>query len=74
MAAVLMPPVYDAPAPARPVPRQQRGKAGDFVIVDAGKHISEPGLRIDAIQARGLNQRVHHRCPLAAAVRTAEQP
>jgi hypothetical protein len=49
----------------RPVPRRQRGKVFDFVIVDAGEHISKPGLRIDAVQARGLNQRIHDCCSLA---------
>jgi hypothetical protein len=38
------------------------------VIVDAGEDIGEPGLRIDVVQLRGLDQRVHHGGTLAAAV------
>jgi hypothetical protein len=43
-------------------------------VIDAGKHISELGLRIDAVQARGLDQRVHDCGALAPAVRTSKQP
>jgi hypothetical protein len=43
------------------------------VIVDAREHIGEPGLRIDSVQPRGLDQRIHDRSPLAAPVRAREQ-
>ena len=46
----------------------------DAVIVDAGEHVGKPGLRIDVVEPRGLDQRVHHRGPLAAAIGAGEQP
>lgn len=36
------------------------------MFVDAREHIGQPSLRIDAVEARGLDQRVHHRRTLAA--------
>ena len=57
----------------RPVPWEQRGDICNFVIVDAREHIGEPGLRIDSVQPRGLDQRIHDRSPLAAPVRAREQ-
>jgi hypothetical protein len=36
--------------------------------------IGEPGLRIDLIEAGGLDQRVHHGRALTAAIGTGEQP
>ena len=57
-----------------PAPWQQCGKVGDHVIVDTGEHIGEPGLRIDVIEPGGLDQRIHHGRPLAAAIGAGEQP
>jgi hypothetical protein len=57
-----------------PVPRQQLVEPVDGVIVDAGEHVGEPGLRIDAVEVGGLDQRVHHGGALAAAVGACEQP
>jgi len=44
------------------------------VIVDAGEHVGEPGLRIDVVEPRSLDQRVHHGGALAAAIGAGEQP
>jgi hypothetical protein len=44
------------------------------MVVDAGEHVGEPGLRIDVVEARGLDQRVHHGGALAAAIGAREQP
>jgi hypothetical protein len=44
------------------------------VLVDAGEHIGEPGLGIDVIEARRLDQRVHESGALAAAIGAREQP
>jgi hypothetical protein len=50
------------------VPRQQRGEIADHVIVDARQHVGEPGLRIDAVELGGLDQRVDDGGARAAAV------
>lgn len=39
-------------------PRQQVVDPGDLVIGDAGEDICEPGLRINAVEFSGLDQRV----------------
>ena len=44
------------------------------VIGDARQHVSEPSLRIDVVELRGLDQRVKDGGTLAAAIRAAEQP
>lgn len=44
------------------------------MLVDPRERISEPRLRVDAVEARGLDQRVHHRRALAAAHRPGKQP
>jgi hypothetical protein len=41
---------------------------------DAGQHIGEPGLWIDVIHLRCLDQRCHGRGPLGAAVGARKQP
>jgi hypothetical protein len=46
----------------------------DGVIVDAGEHVGEPSLRVDVVEPRGLDQRVHHGGALAAAIGAGEQP
>ena len=42
-----------------PVPGQQLIKPVDGVIVDAGEHVGEPGLRIDVVELRRHDQRGH---------------
>ena len=43
-------------------------------LVRAVEHIGEPGLRIDIVQPRGLDQRVEDGGALTAAIGSAEQP
>ena len=44
------------------------------VIVGAGEHVSEPSLRIDIVEPRGLDQRIRHGGAPAAAIGAGEQP
>ena len=41
---------------------------------DARQNVGQPGLRINAIHFGGDDQAVHRRCPLAAPVRSTEEP
>lgn len=45
-----------------------------LMIVDAGEHISEPGLRVYAVKLGGADQRIDHRRAFARAIGAAEQP
>jgi hypothetical protein len=38
-----------------PVPREEVVEAPGWVIGQAGEDVGEPGLRIDAVQLRGLD-------------------
>ena len=40
----------------------------------AGQHIGASGVRIDAVEPRGLDQREHDRRTLSATIGTGEQP
>lgn len=44
------------------------------MVVDPPEHVAEPGLRVDAVELGGLDQRVDRGRALAAPVRTAEGP
>ena len=44
------------------------------MIGDPGQHLSEPSLRIDAVELGRLNERQHDRCALTAAIGAGEQP
>jgi hypothetical protein len=44
------------------------------MAIDAAEDVGEPGLRIDAVQFGGLNEREHGGGALAAAVGAAEGP
>ena len=57
-----------------PVPGQEPIEIPDTMIVDAGEDIGEPSLRIDVVEARGLDQGVDHGGAVAAAVGACEQP
>ena len=47
---------------------EEFSQVSDLMIGDPGQHLSEPGLRIDALELGRLNERQHHRCTLAAAI------
>jgi hypothetical protein len=57
-----------------PIPGQELVDLLDVVIVDPSEHVCEPRLRIDVVEPCGLDQRVHHRSTLAAAIGAGEQP
>ena len=57
-----------------PIPGQQFVQLLNGMVCDASQDIGEPGLRINIVHLGGNDQAVHHRGPLAAAIRTAEQP
>ena len=57
-----------------PIPRQEFSQVSDLMIGDPGQHVSEPGLRIDAVELGRLNERQHDRCALTAAIGAGEQP
>jgi hypothetical protein len=38
-----------------PVPGQELVELPDVVIVDAGEHVGEPGLRVDVVEPRELD-------------------
>jgi hypothetical protein len=57
-----------------PIPGQELIQFLDGMLGDASQDIGEPGLRINVIHFGRDDQAVHHRRPLAAAVRAAEQP
>jgi hypothetical protein len=59
---------------ALPVPRQQFAQARCRVVGDAGQHVREPCARIDVVELRGDDERVHRRGALAAAIGAGEQP
>jgi hypothetical protein len=57
-----------------PAPGQELIEPLDVVIVDTVEDVCKPRLRIDVVEPRGLDQRVHHGGALAAAIGAGEQP
>ena len=57
-----------------PVPRQQLGDVMGRMVGDAGKHIREPGARVDMIQPTRLDERIKHGGALPAGIAAAERP
>ena len=55
------------------MPRQQFVELACWVIGDAGKHIGEPGLRVDIVGPRGLDQGLEDDCAVTTAIGAAEQ-
>ena len=51
-----------------PVPGQKLIQPVDGVIVDAHKHVGEPGLRIDVVELGGHDQGRHDRGTLGTAI------
>jgi hypothetical protein len=43
------------------------------VVGDAGKDVAQVGLRIEAVQGRGLDERVGNRGPTTAGVRAGKE-
>src|SRR6478609_5686752 len=56
-----------------PIPGQQLIEPVDGVIVDAGQHVGEPGLRIDVVELRRHDQRGHDSGAVGAAFGAGEQ-
>ena len=57
-----------------PMPGQELIEPGCRMVSDAGEHVGEPGLRVDAVELGGGDQGVDRRRPLATAVAAGEQP
>jgi hypothetical protein len=57
-----------------PVPGQQLVDPLGRMIGQARERLGEPGLRIDAVQLAGFNERIDARRPLRAFVRSGEGP
>ena len=57
-----------------PVPGEELVQPRLRHLGDAGEDVGEPGLRVDVVELGGADQRVHHRCSLAAAIGAGEQP
>ena len=49
-------------------------KPGQGRVGDAGEDVGEPGLRVDAVELGGADQRVHEGGPVAAALGAGEEP
>ncbi len=56
------------------VPRQQFMDLFQWMLSDPFQHLAQIFLGIEAIQFSGLGQRVDRGSPLAAGVRSGEQP
>ena len=57
-----------------PVPWQQLIKPIDGMVRDTGEDIGQPGLRIDVVEPRSLDERVKDGGALTATVGAAEEP
>lgn len=57
-----------------PVPRQQIVDVPGRMVGQTAEHIGEPGLRIDAVELGGLDQRVEGGRAMAAGIRAGEGP
>ncbi len=57
-----------------PVPGKQVVEAPGRIVGQPREHVGEPGLRIDAIELGGLDQRVELRSAMAARVRAGGGP
>src|SRR6266478_3008614 len=62
------------PARSTPLPRQQLGEAPHRMIGKVGEDIGEPGLRVDAAELGGLDQRVEGGGAASAFVGAGEGP
>jgi hypothetical protein len=55
-----------------PFPRQQFVNAIHRMIGDAGEDIGEPSLRVNVVELRCVDERVHEGSALGAALRSGE--
>jgi hypothetical protein len=55
------------------MPRQQIVDPIDRVVGDAGEQVAQVGLWIEAVQGRGLDERVENRSPTTAGVRAGKE-
>src|SRR5918998_4593505 len=58
----------------RPVPWQEVADPPGGMIREPGQYVGEPGLRVDAVELRGLDQGVDRRRSLPTAIRAGERP
>jgi hypothetical protein len=58
----------------RPAPREEVVQLASRVVGQAGEDVGEPGLRVDAVELRGLDQGVHGGRAFAAAIGAGEGP
>ena len=49
-------------------------QTGLRLLGDAVEDVGELGLGVDVVELGGADERVHHRCPLAAAIGAREEP
>ncbi len=57
-----------------PVPGEELVEALGRMLGDAGEHVGEPGLGIDVVHLRRVDQGVHEGDSVTDAVGTGEQP
>jgi hypothetical protein len=55
------------------MPGQELVDPVDRVVGDAGEHVAQVGLRIEAVQGRGLDERVENRSPTTTGVRAGKE-
>ena len=54
-----------------PIPREKVGEVPGGVVGDTVEHVSEPGLRVDAVELGGADQRIDQRRAFARSARSA---
>ena len=57
-----------------PIPGEKLVQLGLWQVGDTVEDVGEPSLRVDVVELRGADERVHHRRPYAAAIRPGEEP
>ena len=55
-----------------PVPGEELVKAVLRLLCDAGEDVGEPSLEVDVVELGGVDQSLHHRRALAAAIGARE--
>jgi len=57
-----------------PIPGQQPFEPIYRMRTDAGDDVGQPGFGLDAVEARGANERVEAGCPFTSSIRSAKVP